>query len=448
MERPGPRRRNRRRLAALLLLLLPAASPAVAFAGEAASGARAGATESRAAPPLETGAAFDPQAATRAYLDRLSPEEKARSDAYYEGGYWLLLVGFLWELAVAWLLLGGRLSARMRDLAERLSPAKALVPAFYGVQWILLTGVLFFPLTFYRGFLREHSYGLSTQTLGAWLTDQAKALGLGAILWSLMLVVLYAALRRFPRTWWIWGSGVALAFFAAAMVVAPVFITPLFYTYTPLEDEAIREPVMRLARANGVPVEDIYVIDASRRTQRIGARISGFLGTERIALYDTLLARASPDEVEVVAAHEIGHYVLNHIGEWMMWASVVLFLGFAFLSRAFEAARRRWGERWGIRGIADVAGLPLLEVLLAAFFFIATPVTNTIVRTNEIEADLFALNASGKPDAFAEIALKLGEYRKLEPSPLEELIFFEHPSGRTRILAAMRYKAEHPETGR
>ena len=386
---------------------------------------------------------FDPEAATQEYLSRLSPEDKARSDAYFEGGYWLQLWGLLYGLGIAWLLLGTRLSAQMRDLAERIGRRKPLQTALYAVQYVVASSLLAFPLTVYQGFFREHQYGLATQTFGPWMRDQLVGLGVGVVLVSLLLIPLYGVLRRAPRTWWLWGSLVGVVFLAFVIVISPVYIDPLFNTYTPLEDETVKEPILALARANGIDVDKVYQFDASRQTTRISANVSGFLGTMRIRLNDNLLNRCEPAEVQAVMGHEIGHYVLNHIYEVLVYFGIVLLVGFAFLRVSFDWVLGRWGRRWGVRGIGDVAGLPLLAALLSVYFFVMTPVTNTIIRSNEAEADLFALNAAGEPDGFAEVALKLAEYRKLDPGPIEEWILYDHPSGRARIAMAMRWKAEH-----
>jgi STE24 endopeptidase len=386
---------------------------------------------------------FDPAAAAEAYLAKLSPEQRARSDAYFEGGYWLQLWSFLLGAAISVLLLATRLSARMRDLAVRVTRVRSLQTALYWVQFLLVTTVLSFPLTAYAGFVREHAYGLSTQTFGPWLGDQAKGLAIGAILGALGLMAIYAVVRRAPRTWWLWGAGVTVVFMVVAMAIAPVFIEPVFNKYTPLTDQKVKGPILRLARANGIPANDVFVFDASRQTTRVSANVAGFLGTERIALNDNLLNRCTLPEIEAVMAHEMGHYVLNHVYKGLLEFGLLIVAGFAFLRWTFDRVVRRWGARWGIGGIGDVAGLPLLVLLLSVFFLVLTPVTNTMIRTQEVEADIFGLNVARQPDGEAEVALKLGEYRKLKPGPLEEFVFFDHPSGYDRILMAMRWKAEN-----
>ncbi|MCU0292100.1 MAG: M48 family metallopeptidase [Thermoanaerobaculaceae bacterium] len=330
--------------------------------------------------PAPADGSFDAAAATEAYMARQTAEQKSRSDAYFVGGYWLQLWGFLFGAAVAWLLLGTRLSARMRDVAARITRFPTLQSALYWVQYLVITSVIGFPLTVYQGFVREKQYGFATQTFGGWMGDQAKALLVGAILGGLALMALYAVFRRAPRTWWLWGTGVAMVFLVVSIAIAPVFIEPLFNTYTSLEDPAVREPILRLARANSIPAADVFVVDASKQTTRISANVAGMLGTERIALNDNLLNRSSLAEIEAVMAHEMGHYVLNHVWKMILQFGLLLAVGFAFVRWSFGKAVARWGGRWGVSGIADPAGLPLLVLLFSVFFFVATPVVNTIIR--------------------------------------------------------------------
>lgn len=405
----------------------------------------------QAPPPPPSGqvqaSSFDPVAATEAYLNRLTPEQREKSDSYFEGGYWLMLWGFLYGLGVAALLLGTRISARMRDLSERLVRFRPLQVFLYWLQYLLLTTVLGFPLTLYDGYFREHKYGLSNQTFGEWMVDLLKGLGVGALLGGIAVVAVYTIFRRLPRTWWIWGTAAALVFVVLGALIAPVFIAPLFNTYTELRNPNLRGPILALARANGIPAEHVYVFDASRQTKRVSANVSGAFGTLRISLNDNLLNRVSPAGVKSVMGHEMGHYVLNHVYESMLWFALVFLLGFAFLRWGFDRAVARWGQRWGVRGIADPAGLPLLAALFSVYFFVMTPLNNTFIRTNEAEADIFGLNAAREPDGFAETSLLLGEYRKLHPGPIEEWIFFDHPSGYNRILMAMNWKKEHGAGG-
>ena len=198
-----------------------------------------------------------------------------------------------------------------------------------------------------------------------------------------------------------------------------------------------------MARANGIPADNVYEFDASKQSKRISANVSGMFGTIRISLNDNLLNRGTPAEIKAVMGHEMGHYVLNHVCKDIVLFGVLIVTGFALVKWTFGKLHARFGERWGIRGVADVAGLPLLIALLSTYLFLMTPVTNTLTRTTEAEADAFGLNAAREPDGFAKAALQLSEYRKMHPGPIEEFIFFDHPSGWNRIYRAMVWKAEH-----
>lgn len=400
-----------------------------------------------AAPPAQVSTApvshFNVAAATNAYMAELSPAQRARSDAYFEGGYWLILWDLLIAVGVAWLLLGTRLSARMRDLAERMTRLRWLQTAIYAIQYIVLTSLLTLPWNLYEGFFREHQYGLSNLSLGGWLGEQAKALLLGLILGTLALVIIYAVIRKATRSWWLWGAGVALLFVVFVATIAPVYIAPLFNTYKSLPDSPLKQQILSMARANGIPATDVYWFDASRQSKRISANVSGMFGTTRISLNDNLLHRSTPEEIKAVLGHEMGHYVLNHVYKGVVFFGIIIVLGFAFVRWGFGWAERRWGERWQLRGVGDVAGLPLIAVLFSIFMFFMTPVTNTITRSMETEADAFGLNAARQPDGFAQAAVQLSEYRKMHPGPIEEFVFFDHPSGWQRIHRAMVWKAEH-----
>src|SRR5882724_7544939 len=250
---------------------------------------------------------IDPAAATRAYLDQIPAEERARSDAYFEGGYWLSLWTFLWSAGIFLFLLRTGLSARMRDLAERATRVRALQTGLYWTQFAVAVAVLSFPLSVYRDYLREHRYGLSNLGFGAWIGEELKGLALSIVLGGLAMMALYAVVRRLARSWWIWGSLLAVVLTAFSALIEPVLISPIFNHPKKLEDPRVLTPILSLARANGIGTGEVWEIDASKQSKRISANVSGFLGTERITLNDNLLNRASLPEIEAVMAHEMGH---------------------------------------------------------------------------------------------------------------------------------------------
>src|SRR5207249_12109542 len=194
---------------------------------------------------------------------------------------------------------------------------------------LLLMYVLSFPLNLYEHFYREHQYGLATQSFAPWFGEQVVALGLTLIIGTVLLIILYAVFRRAPRTWWIWGAIVAVIFSCAATFIAPVYIEPLFNTYKPLSNPEIRDPILAMARANEIPVKQVLEVDASRQTTRVSANVSGLLGTTRIALNDNLLKQCTLPEIRMVMAHEMGHYVLNHVTKLKTYLGIFIIVAFA-----------------------------------------------------------------------------------------------------------------------
>jgi STE24 endopeptidase len=434
------------RLAFLLALLITIGSLATAQTGNGVNAPSPNSAAAAPASPRTSAPTFDINTAVETYLAKMPPARRARSDAYFEGGYWLIVWDFLTTAVAMWLLLRFGWSARMRNLAERITRFRPLQTALYWILFIVVTTVLTFPMTVYEGYFREHKYDLLNQTFGPWMRDQLIGLAVSVVLGAILIVPLFGLVRRLGKSWWLWGAAVAVVFAAFVSLIAPVYISPLFNTYKTLEDSRIKDPILSMARANGIPATNVYEFDASQQSNRVSANVSGFASTLRISLNDNLLKRCTLPEIETTMGHEMGHYVLNHAYKGLVMIGVVVVIGFAFVHWGIHFALARWGEQWGVRGITDVAVLPLAAIVFSIYFLLLTPVTNTITRTMEFEADMYGLNAARQPDGEANVDMLLGEYRKLDPSPLEEFIFFDHPSGRTRITAAMRWKAEHQET--
>ncbi len=430
--------------AVLMAMVLSSSAASAAEAPAAAAPAPAAAPVAAAATPA-TGAHFDPDAATAAYLAQLSPAARTKSDAYFEGGYWLILWDLLFDLAIAWLLLGTRLSASIRDFVERLTHWRWAQTACYGVLYILIIALVNLPWGAYKGYFREHQYGMSNQTLGAWLFEQAKGLGITLVFGTLVLVVIYAVLRKAPRTWWLWGAILVIAFAMFGAAIAPVYLEPVFNDFKPLHDSPLKQQILSMARANGIPATDVYEFDASKQTKRMSAHVSGLLGTTQISLNDNLMNRGSSEEVRAVLGHEMGHYVLHHVYKGITFIGIIILVGFAFVRWAFDRMLVSHGPRWGLRDVGDVAALPLLLALFSVYMFVLTPVQNTLTRTMEAEADNYGVNVARQPDGFAQAAMHLSEYRKMQPGPVEEALFYDHPSGYNRIHRVMVWKGEHLE---
>lgn len=386
---------------------------------------------------------FDTELATRAYLDTLQGAARARSDSYFEGGYWLPLWGALIAVAAYWLMLHFRWSAAWSGWAQRVTRHRWLQPALYSLPFTVAGALLTLPWTIYVAFVREHQYGLSNQSFIEWLTEWGIMLGVGIVTGAIFFAIIYAVIRNSPKRWWLWGTVATSALLTVLIVLAPLFIEPLINKYTPMEDGPVRSEILRIAHEQGVPANDVYVVDASKQTKRISANVAGLGPTIRIALNDNLLNRSNLAGIKAVMGHEMGHYKLNHIQKLLLYLTLMALGAFLFLYWAVPKLLARYGQRWGVRSVADPTSAPLIWAVVAVLAVPGGLIFNSVIRHHEIEADAFGLEAAREPDGFAMTAMQLSEYRKIDPSAVEEVIFYDHPSGRTRVRMAMEWKARH-----
>ena len=386
---------------------------------------------------------FDVEAATKAYLDTLQGAARAKSDAYFEGGYWLPLWGALVGILAYWAMLRFRWSAAWSNWASRVTRQRWLQPALYAVPFTIVGSLLTLPWAIYAGFYREHQYGLSNQTFLQWLKEVGIALGVGVITGAIFFVIIYAVIRKSPKRWWLWGSAATGALLAVFILLAPVFVEPLLNKYTPMQAGPVRSEILRIAHEQGIPANDVYVVDASKQSKRISANVAGLGPTIRIALNDNLLNRSNLAGIKAVMGHEMGHYKLYHIQKLLAYLTLMALAGFWIIAWAAPKLLARHGERWGVRDISDPGSAPLFWALLTLLGIPAGILFNSVIRHHESEADAFGLEAAREPDGFAMTAMQLSEYRKIEPAAWEELLFYDHPSGRTRVHMAMEWKANH-----
>jgi STE24 endopeptidase len=389
---------------------------------------------------------FDPDEATQQWLATMGPEATERSNRYFEGGYWIQFIGPALTIVISMLLMMLGWAKGVRSWLEKTVRFYVFVVLGMALFYQLVSTVLTFPLSYYVGFVREHEFGLATQAFPEWFSEYLVAGAIGLIIGSIFITVLYLILRVAKNTWWIWGTIASIALLAVVQLLYPVYIAPRFNTFEPMAESALKEDILHMAQANGVPATDVFVFDVSRQSNRVTANVSGFADTTRISLSDTLISRVSQGGVREVMGHEIGHYVLHHTNSILVMMAVLIAVMFALANIIFRWSAK--GERWGVRDISDPAGMPLLFAILALISAVSTPIQNNIIRYHEHQADIFGLNASREPDGFAETALLLSEYRKMEPSPLELWFFYDHPSGYQRIHMAMEWKAHEMAAGR
>ncbi|MEO6171854.1 MAG: M48 family metalloprotease, partial [Arenimonas sp.] len=294
------------------------------------------------------GPAFNVDKATDAYLHVLNDEQKAKSDAYFENGYYLDLLDTLILVLIAAFLLFGGISRRMLELSKRVSQRPWIYTAIYVAMYFLAMYVLTLPWNIYMGFSREHAYGLATQNFIDWFSESLMGLGISLVISALALTIIYAAVRRVGKSWWAWTGGISFVFILFFAMIAPVFISPLFNEYKPLPAGELRDSLLSMARASQIPADNIYVFDASKQTTRVSANVSGMMGTTRISLNDNLLNRTSPEEIRAVMGHEMGHYVLNHSLRLVIYITLLLTFGLLFVHSTFDGLVKRYGERWGV----------------------------------------------------------------------------------------------------
>jgi STE24 endopeptidase len=392
-------------------------------------------------------ATFDPAAATAAYMASLSPAAHAKATAYTQGGHWLLLWGWLVTVAVCIVVTRSRLLERARNRLERRKPRPLLVSFLLGMLFILIDWILELPWSSYADWWREGQYGLTSQPWTGWFTDNAIVFLVELPIVGLFLMALYALVRRASRTWPLWTGLLVGAFILFAAWAQPAVIEPLINHYTPAPPGPVRDMVVSMGKAYGVPTDKIFVYNGSKQSNRYTANVAGLFGTARVALSDTMFAQgADLAEVRGVVGHEMGHYVLGHVVWGTLFSAVMAALAALGVLWLFPVVRG-WLGADGVAGVADPAGLPIVYLIFVTLGLLATPILNTQTRMQEAAADSFSLEHANEPDGLAKALVKTIEYRASSPSDLEEFIFYNHPSVEHRVRKAMDWKATHPPRG-
>jgi STE24 endopeptidase len=387
---------------------------------------------------------IDPAAETARWLATISPEDLERAVAYTRGGHWLLLWGAIVSIVVAWIIIRTGILSGIRDRMERRRKRPKLVSLVVGVVFLLVSWILTLPWAIYQGWWRETQYGLTEQPLAGWLGEAALSTGISTVFTGLLIVGLYFIIRRARGLWWAWGAGLTALAVVFMLIVSPILIEPLFNTYTPAPDGPMRDSVVELAQRTGTPDDKIFIYDGSKQSDRYTANVSGLFGSARVAMSDVMFAKgADLAEVRGVVGHEMGHYV--HMHSLWMAGIMILLAGLAFwlIDRLFPVAKRLLGAG-RVGDISDPAGLPVLAAIGAVIGLLLTPVTNTMIRVIEQDADQFSLTHANEPDGLSKALIKTAEYRAPSPSAIEEILFYDHPSVENRIRMGMEWKATHP----
>jgi STE24 endopeptidase len=368
------------------------------------------------------------------------PTEKALS--FYHSGNVLWAVDQVWALAIVCAILFTGSSARIRNWAGRLTDRWFLALILYFTVFTALNYGLTLPLEWYRGFVRLHAYGLSNQRFAKWFGDSLKELAIGWIAGSLLLWIPYTIIRKSPRRWWLYCSFLSVPFLMMVMLITPVWIDPLFNHFGPMKDKALEGKIIELAERAGIDGSRVYEVDKSADTNALNAYVTGFMGSKRIVLWDTMIAASTDKELMTVMAHEMGHYVLGHVTKSIVLAFFMVLATLYLSDILARRLMRRFRRCFGFDTLSDVAALPLLVLAVGLFSFLLSPLALAYSRYQEHEADRFSLELTRENHAAALTEVKALSYNLIVPRPGLLYVIFRasHPSVADRIDFANTYR--------
>jgi STE24 endopeptidase len=369
---------------------------------------------------------------------KVTPEMRQHSrilDTLYFVGEAYGVVMLLVVLATGW-------SARLRDVARRATKRPFLAGMLFTALFTIVTSILNFPLEFYAGFIVPHQFDLTNQTFMSWIGDELKGLALALVLGSILGALALLGIRKMKRWWLVLWLG-SIPIIVLLVVVAPVFIDPIFNKFEPLKDQQLKQALLDEASRAGIEGSRVYQVNKSKQTKEMNAYVTGVGPTKRIVMWDTTLAKMTHEEILAVMAHEMGHYVLNHLWKGLAFGVLVSFLVFFFGQQFYDRGLARWGSRWRIeqeRG--DPAALAWLLVVVSIIGFLLSPVTNGFSRHVEHQADLFGLELTHLNEPMASAFVKFAEDSKVDPAPSAFIEFwrYSHPSLARRIDFVLQYK--------
>jgi STE24 endopeptidase len=358
------------------------------------------------------------------------PAPSVKATRYHQGNNAIWAAEQFLSIALPMLLLFTGLSAWLRTLASHLAGGR-----FYptlAIYFVLVSVLLFLvelPLSFCVGFAREHAYGLSTQRFPKWASDQAKGLGVGLLIGVLLLWIPYLLLAKSPQRWWLWTSALALPFYTLTLIVTPLWIAPLFNKFGPMKDKVLESEVLAVASRAGVEGARVFEVNKSVDTAKVNAYVTGVGSSKRVVLWDTLIARLSPEQARYVVGHELGHYVLGHVWTSIILSTLLTFVGLFGAHRLSGFVLGHFGDRMGFHQLSDVASLPLLMLLLTLFSLVITPAALAFSRYHEHEADRFGLELThdNRAAATAFVALQQQNLAVPRPGLLYKIFRASHP---------------------
>ncbi len=370
------------------------------------------------------------------------PEPSPLAQQYHYSGQWVWAGVNAWSIGWPMAFAAVGLSARLRDGVRKVAPRWVPTVLLFSLAYLVLDAVVSLPVSWYVGFQRPHSYGLSDQAIGQWLLDRVKSMVVFLVIALPVISVTYALIARFPRRWWLVLGSLSLPFLLFMALIKPIWIDPVFNDFGPMRDKALEARLLRMADRAGIEGGRVYEVDKSRETRTVNAYVTGFLDTKRIVLWDTLLNRLDDDEVAAVMAHEMGHYVLGHVVRGLVVTSALMLLGLFLVDRLARWVLRISKGKFGFEALGDIASLPLLIALGGAVNLALTPVGFAYSRQIEHEADRFGLDLTHDNVASARAFVTLQQTNLGYPRPgwFYTLFRGSHPSLGERIDFANGYR--------
>jgi Zn-dependent protease with chaperone function len=370
------------------------------------------------------------------------PDPSALAIQYHRSGNVLWAVETGLGMIIPAVLLYSGISARARSLSDRLGRRWLVSVVLYAVLFTLLVAVLTLPLSYYAGYVRQHQYGLSNQTLGAWAGDWVKGAAVGAVGLASVLWIPYLLLRRSPRRWWLYAGLASLPLTALLLVITPVWVDPLFNEYEPMADKVLESKILALAQQAGIGGGRVYQVDKSADTKLVNAYVTGVGTTKRIVLWDTLLERLEDGQVLFVMAHEMGHFVLRHTLYIIIAAGLLITVSLYAVHRTAGGLIGRFSRHFGFENLTDVASFPLLLLLGNIALFLLAPLVLGFSRYQEHEADRFALEITRDNYAAASTFVTLQQENLAVPRPSRLYVLWRssHPPLAERVSFANRYR--------
>jgi STE24 endopeptidase len=383
------------------------------------------------------------QASAQSSTDQVPvPEPSEKAVSYYRSGILLWIVNVVWGLLIPALFLFTGFSARIRDWAKRISRWWFLVIGVYFAIFLVINFAIDLPLSYYQGYARQHAYGMSNQTLGKWFGDEIIGLLIGIVVGFLFLWIPYLLLKKSPRRWWLYTGLLAIPFLILFILVHPVWIAPLYNKFGPMKNNELEAKILQLAERAGIEGSRVYEVAKSEDTKALNAYVTGFGGTKRIVLWDTIIAKLDEDELLFVMGHEMGHYVLGHVWKSILFFSLLIIVTLYAIHRTAGWLIDKFHRRFGFTELSDVASLPLIILLFSAFFLIITPAAMAFSRHNEHESDRFGLEITRNNRAAATAFVKLQQENLGVPRPhvLVKLWQASHPTLGERIDFCNEYR--------